>query len=230
MGASFRQMWFFFLMIRRPPRSTLDRSSAASDVYKRQPLNTSGIKKIAILGPQADQVELGDYSGPIEGRYRITPLAGIKKYIEQNKLNIEVVSKAGGNTARRTDFFNMVKFSTVTKAGAAKEFDATKFDASSNGLITSARFGSASVRGIKDGDWTAYNNVDITDVDSIRFNMTVSGDGGTIEVRVGSPTGNILSSTRLAAPQQSGGGEFFPRPQNYSAKLNTLDIAGAQTI
>ena len=28
----------FFLMIRRPPRSTLDRSSAASDVYKRQGL------------------------------------------------------------------------------------------------------------------------------------------------------------------------------------------------
>ena len=27
---------FFFVMIRRPPRSTLDRSSAASDVYKRQ--------------------------------------------------------------------------------------------------------------------------------------------------------------------------------------------------
>ena len=27
---------FFFLKIRRPPRSTLDRSSAASDVYKRQ--------------------------------------------------------------------------------------------------------------------------------------------------------------------------------------------------
>ena len=30
----------FFLMIRRPPRSTLDRSSAASDVYKRQVNNT----------------------------------------------------------------------------------------------------------------------------------------------------------------------------------------------
>ena len=27
----------FFLMIRRPPRSTQSRSSAASDVYKRQP-------------------------------------------------------------------------------------------------------------------------------------------------------------------------------------------------
>ena len=29
-------LFFFFLRIRRPPRSTLDRSSAASDVYKRQ--------------------------------------------------------------------------------------------------------------------------------------------------------------------------------------------------
>ena len=29
----------FFLMIRRPPRSTLSSSSAASDVYKRQALN-----------------------------------------------------------------------------------------------------------------------------------------------------------------------------------------------
>ena len=37
-------MFFFFLMIRRPPRSTLDRSSAASDVYKRQVFkNTLGI-------------------------------------------------------------------------------------------------------------------------------------------------------------------------------------------
>ena len=33
---SSRRDVFFFLMIRRPPRSTLDRSSAASDVYKRQ--------------------------------------------------------------------------------------------------------------------------------------------------------------------------------------------------
>ena len=31
-------------MIRRPPRSTLDRSSAASDVYKRQAVDYSFIK------------------------------------------------------------------------------------------------------------------------------------------------------------------------------------------
>src|SRR5678810_1033904 len=32
-------------MIRRPPRSTLDRSSAASDVYKRQVLDTDSTEK-----------------------------------------------------------------------------------------------------------------------------------------------------------------------------------------
>ena len=37
-------MLFFFLMIRRPPRSTLDRSSAASDVYKRQTYIVARIK------------------------------------------------------------------------------------------------------------------------------------------------------------------------------------------
>ena len=33
-------------MIRRPPRSTLDRSSAASDVYKRQEVETDGGGKL----------------------------------------------------------------------------------------------------------------------------------------------------------------------------------------
>ena len=34
---------FLFLVIRRPPRSTLDRSSAASDVYKRQQPQVAGL-------------------------------------------------------------------------------------------------------------------------------------------------------------------------------------------
>ena len=40
---------FFFLMIRRPPRSTLDRSSAASDVYKRQDDDIPGLVTIPSL-------------------------------------------------------------------------------------------------------------------------------------------------------------------------------------
>src|SRR5450756_103803 len=42
---------FFFLMIRRPPRSTQSRSSAASDVYKRQPVD---------CGWQSDRCNIGN--------------------------------------------------------------------------------------------------------------------------------------------------------------------------
>src|SRR5678815_2511095 len=40
-------------MIRRPPRSTLDRSSAASDVYKRQPRERTTRRKALALGGRA---------------------------------------------------------------------------------------------------------------------------------------------------------------------------------
>ena len=45
-------------MIRRPPRSTLDRSSAASDVYKRQDLNRDGIQDPGEPGLNGVRVEL----------------------------------------------------------------------------------------------------------------------------------------------------------------------------
>jgi beta-glucosidase len=201
---------------------------------KALPLTAGNIKKIAVLGPQADKVELGDYSGEAEPKYKVTPLAGIKNYIAQNKLSTEVVSKVGGSTARRTDFFNMIAFSTVNKSGAVKEYDATKFDASAVGLVTMVtgyRNGQNAVKGIKDGDWTLYNNVDITNVDSIRFNMTVSGDGGLLEVRVGSATGNILASQKIAGTPQTGGfGGFGRGSRTVPVKINTLGIAGPQTI
>src|SRR5678815_4188085 len=45
-------------MIRRPPRSTLDRSSAASDVYKRQRgRRPSGLQPASMLRSPADWTE-----------------------------------------------------------------------------------------------------------------------------------------------------------------------------
>jgi beta-glucosidase len=201
---------------------------------KALPLNAGTIKKIAVLGPQADKVELGDYSGEAEPAFKISPLAGIKNYIAQNKLNTEVVSKSGGNTTRRTDFITMTSFSTVSNGKVVKDFDAAKFDASASGLIVSERGGRSSMRGIKDGDWTLYNNVDITNVDSIRFSMSASGDGGLLEVRVGSATGNILASQKVEGAQQGGGGGGFGgfggRSRIVPVKINSLGITGSQTI
>src|SRR5664279_6649949 len=60
---------FFFLMIRRPPRSTLSSSSAASDVYKRQVTYTA---TVTINAPGAGTVTGGtvaffDNGSPITG-------------------------------------------------------------------------------------------------------------------------------------------------------------------
>jgi beta-glucosidase len=196
---------------------------------KALPLNAINIKKIAVLGPQADKIELGDYSGEVEPSLKITPLAGIQNYIKQKGLKSEVVFRSGANTERKNDFFTLINFSTIEKDGTVKEYDATKFDAAAKGLITSARFGRPSVRGIKDGDWTAYNNIDITDLDSIKFNMNVSINGGVVEVRVGSVTGNILVSQKVEG-NQPGGFRAFGRIVTIPAKINTLGITGPQTI
>jgi beta-glucosidase len=198
---------------------------------KALPLNITGIKKIAVLGPQADKVELGDYSGEVEPELRITPLAGIKTYLKNNGLDLEVVHSSGGNTGRRTDFFTLNSFTTISKNGTAKDYDATKFNASASGIITSARMGSSSLRGIKDGDWTAYDNIDLTNLDSIKFRISVAA-GGTLEARVGSATGNIIASQKIEAPQQqaAGGFRFGGRPTTISTKINTLGITGPQTV
>ncbi len=200
--------------------------------HKALPINLKDIKKIAILGTQADKVELGDYSGQVEPELRISPLAGIQNYIKAHHLNTEVVSKSSGNTNKNTDFITMNSFTTIRKGAVLKEFNATKYDASAPGLIVSARFGRTSIQGIKDGDWTAYKNVDITDVDSIRFNMNVSGEGGTLEVRVSSVTGNVLATEKVKLAVQLAGGGFrgFGRSKTVSVKINTLGITGPQTI
>ena len=197
---------------------------------KALPINPSNIKKIAVLGPQANKVELGDYSGEVEANLKISPLTGIQNYIKQKGLNTEVAFSSGGNTERKNDFYSFIGFTTVLKDGAAKKYDATKYDAYAKGLITSARFGQSSVRGIKDGDWTSYNGVDITNLDSIKFNMNVTENGGSIEVRVGSITGNVIASKKIEAVQQAGSFRGFGRSVTIPSKINTLGITGQQNL
>lgn len=196
------------------------------------PFDVSQIKKIAVLGPQANLVELGDYSGPVEPHLRITPLIGIQNYVEENNLDIEVVSKTSGNTETKTDFFSISSFTIVNSDGAVKEFDANKFDKSAKGLMVSERYGQTSLRGIKDGDWTLYENIDITNIDSIRFNITIAEEGGVLEVRVGSSTGNVLASQKIVSSNQgnNNNNQWFRRAETIPVKINTLGIAGTESL
>ena len=66
--------WLFLLMIRRPPRSTQSRSSAASDVYKRQgrhrrdvPLILSALRGLGYDVEELETEAAGDASGLARG-------------------------------------------------------------------------------------------------------------------------------------------------------------------
>lgn len=208
----------------------LKNNVVAKSGQKALPLKADAMKKIAVIGPQADKVELGPYSGSPEAAFRISPLAGIKNYISENNLKTEVAYVSGGNTTRRSDFYSLIGFTVVNKDRSTKEYDATKFDASSEGLVraqTGYRSGPFAVRGIKDGDWTSYSNIDITSVDSIKFNMSIATQGGVIEARLGSPTGNIIASSKVESRQQGSG---FGRTSVIPVKVNNLGITGQQNL
>lgn len=197
---------------------------------KALPIDLKHVKKIAVLGPQAGKVELGDYSGQIEPHFSISPLEGIQNYIREHNLNTEIVSLVSGNTNRKTDFITVNTFSIISDGEVPKEYDATKFISSAPGIIAASRFGRVSISGIKDGDWTAYDNVDITNADSIRFNLSSSAEGGILEVRAGSASGNILASATIDGVQQNDGFPGFARPRVVPVKINTLGITGPQTL
>lgn len=205
----------------------LKNEPVASTGSRALPLCPEKVRTIAVLGPQADRVELGDYSGLVEKHYSISHLQGLRNYIEQHNLPIELFHAEGGNTSRKTDFFVLHSFTTRSSSGERKEYNATAFDAAAPGIIAAERFGNLSLQGIKDGDWTAYHNIDITHLDSLILQLNVTQSGGTLEVRVGAATGNIIASQTIensAVPRSFGRGVTLP------VKVNTLGITGPQDL
>jgi beta-glucosidase len=198
---------------------------------KALPLKADEIKKIAVIGPQADKVELGPYSGRPSESNMVTPLAGIKNYLSQKELSAEVLFSTGANTSMRSNLFNIFGFEMVKADGSVTKYDATKFNASAKGITVGSGMGMSekSVMSIKDGDWTSYSNVDISNIESINLNLSVPKDGGFVEARIGSAKGNLLAS--FDAPGNPDMGMMFGGANAVKkAKINQLGLTGKQTI
>ena len=198
---------------------------------KALPLNPAELNKIAIIGPQADKVELGPYSGRPAKENLVSPYAGIKKYIEEKGLSTEVVLSSGGNTASKSNLLYVAGFQLQKSNGEVNKFDATKFSASSKGVTVGSGMGEEEqVRTIDDGSWTSYDNVDLTNVDTIGVNLNIPTEGGIVEVRVGSPDGNLLTSLNatVAAGMRPGG--VYGTSSMMKAKVNKLGFNGPQTL
>lgn len=209
----------------------LKNNNVVNTSKKALPLNLSTLKKIALLGPQADEVELGPYSGRPAAESMITPAAGIRKYIADKGLKTEVLLATGGNSASKSNLLYIANFELKKIDGTITNFDATKFSSSSKGITVGSGMGSTEqVRTINDGSWTSYNNVDLTNIDSIGIQVNIPTDGGIIEVRAGSPEGNLLTTLNayVAAGARSGG--VYGAGSMMRVKVNRLGFNGPQTL
>ncbi|HLN20537.1 MAG TPA: glycoside hydrolase family 3 C-terminal domain-containing protein [Bacteroidales bacterium] len=209
----------------------LKNNVVAKTNMKALPINPAGVKKIALVGPQADEVELGPYSGRPAQENMITPLAGIKNYISSKGLSTEVVFSSGGNTSNKSNLFYVAAFELVKSNGTVTRHDATKYSSSSKGITVGSGMGSVEqVRTIDDGSWTAYDNIDLTNVDTIGIVVNIPVEGGIIEVRTGGPEGNLLTTlnANTAAGARSGG--VYGAGSMMKVKVNRLGFNEPQTL
>ena len=198
---------------------------------KALPLNASGLKKIALIGPQADRVELGPYSGRPSQENLVSPLAGIKKYLAEKGLSIEVTSGAGGNAKSKSNLLYIVGFEIKKTDGKTLKFDATKYNSASKGITVGSGMGTVEqVRTIDDGSWTAYENVDLTNADTIGIILNIPTEGGIVEVRAGSPDGNLLTTMNATVASGARAGGVYGAGSMMKVRLNNLGLAGPHTL
>jgi len=198
---------------------------------KALPLNLSALRKIALLGPQADQVELGPYSGRPAAESMISPAAGIRKYLADKGLKTEVLLASGGNSASKSNLLYVANFELKKTDGTVTKFDATKYNSSSKGITVGSGMGSIDqVRTINDGSWTAYNNVDLTNIDTIGITVNIPTDGGIIEVHAGSPEGNLLTTLNAYVGAGARSGGVYGGGSMMKVKVNRLGFNGPQTL
>ena len=195
------------------------------------PLFPGELKKIALIGPQADEVELGPYSGRPEQDNMITPVAGIKKYIADKGYSTEVVYSSGGNTASKSNLLYIARFELQKANGTINRHDATKYSSASKGITVGSGMGATEqVRTIDDGSWTAYENIDLTNVDSIGIVVNIPTEGGIIEVRVGSTDGNLIATLNATVAGGNRAGGVYGAGNLMKVKVNRLGVTEPQTL
>ena len=198
---------------------------------KALPININNIKSIALIGPQADRVELGPYSGRPEQSSRTTPYAGISKYIADKGLDVEVTLASGGSTKSKSNLLYVAWFELEKPDGTKSRHDATQYSSSSEGITVGSGMGTEEqVRSIDDGSWTAYENIDLIDVEKITIGANIPTEGGIIEVHVGSPEGNLISSIEATRASGKRVGGVYGASTPMETKVNKLGYNGPQTL
>ncbi len=195
------------------------------------PLDPKGIKSIALIGPQADDVELGPYSGRPEASAMISPYAGIKAWLAQKGYDVDVRLAGGGDIKSKSNLLYVAYFEVEKTDGSVTRYDATKFSAAADGITVGSGMGEEEqVRTIDDGTWTAYDNVDITNIENLTVGLNIPTEGGIVEIRVGGPDGNLIG--RIEATKASGArvGGVYGASMPMKTSALKLGFNGPQTV
>ena len=103
-------------MIRRPPRSTLDRSSAASDVYKRQQagaINYYTLQKVKAVSFNADYIDWFDLTIKYENLIRIKEPNDTDAELKETSPFFETSTIAGSITNKYSREFGTTIFAFI---------------------------------------------------------------------------------------------------------------------
>ena len=214
----------------RTPVLLKDEIVSGKDI-KALPLKASEIKSIALIGPQADKVELGPYSGRPEETSRISPYKGISDYLAKRNPGVEIKVASGGSTKSKSNLLYVAYFELTKTDGTVTRYDATKFSACSDGITVGSGMGAEEqVRSIDDGSWTAYENVDLTNVDKITFGVNIPTEGGIIEAHVDSPSGNLISTLEATKAAGKPVGGVYGSSTPMEEKVLRLGVNEPKTV
>ena len=198
---------------------------------KALPLNPKALKSIALIGPQADDVELGPYSGRPESSAMISPYAGIQAWLKDKGYDVDVRLAVGGDIKSKSNLLYVAYFEIEKTDGSTTRYDATKYTSCADGITVGSGMGEEEqVRTIDDGSWTAYENVDITNIENITVGLNIPTEGGIVEIRVGGPDGNLIG--RIEATKASGARVGGVYGASMPMKTNALKLGfnGPQTV
>ena len=195
------------------------------------PLDPKSLKKIALIGPQADDVELGPYSGRPEASAMTSPYAGIQAWLKNKGYDVDVTLAVGGDIKSKSNLLYIGYFEIEKTDGSKAHYDATKYTSCAEGITVGSGMGEEEqVRTIDDGAWTAYENIDITNIENITVGLNIPTEGGIVEVRVGGPDGNLIG--RIEATRASGArvGGVYGGSMPMTTKALKLGFNGPQTL
>ena len=161
----------------------------------------------------------------------ISPYAGIKAWLAQKGYDVDVRLAGGGDIKSKSNLLYVAYFEIEKTDGSVARYDATKYSAAADGITVGSGMGEEEqVRTIDDGSWTAYDNIDITNIENITVGLNIPTEGGIVEVRVGGPDGNLIG--RIEATKASGArvGGVYGASMPMKTSALKLGFNGPQTV